>query len=173
MGYTTDFRGSVKLNPPLNEAQVAYLTAFANTRRMERDPDLLPPDPLREAVGLPPGEEGEHFVGGEGFKGQSADESVINSNYGGSQPSLWAQWVPNGATGWDSDGTAGTALVWDGGEKFYSYVEWMVFYIEHFLKPWGIVANGTIEWRGEDWGDSGAIVVVDNEVRRGLAGDYA
>jgi hypothetical protein len=33
MGYTTDFTGHVTVDPPLNPAEVAFLRAFAETRR--------------------------------------------------------------------------------------------------------------------------------------------
>jgi hypothetical protein len=40
----------------------------------------------------------------------------------------------------------------------------MKYIIDHFLKPWGIVANGYIRWHGEERGDIGTIVVGNNEV---------
>lgn len=70
-------------------------------------------------------------------------------------PGFWCQWVPTE----DAKG-----LEWDGGEKFYEYVEWLEYLIEHFVEPWGLKLNGEIEWRGEEWDDKGTIVVVNNEV---------
>ena len=58
----------------------------------------------------------------------------------------------------------GTAIAWDGGEKFYGYVEWIAYLIEHFLEPWGYKVNGTVEWDGEERGDIGRIRVEDNMV---------
>ena len=153
MGYHTDFWGEVRLDPPLTEEQREYLWRFANTRRMKRD-NLK----LAQMTGLPPeladvafGTDGEFYVGGEGFKGQESDDSVIDSNREpDTQPGLWCQWIPR---------NDGTAIEWDGGEKFYEYTEWMTYIMENFIKPWGIDANGTIDWDGEESDDRGRIVV--------------
>lgn len=114
------------------------------------------PDPAREAVGLPIGKQGAYFVGGGGDFGQANDASVIDGNAAPSgQPGLWCQWVPTQ----DNNG-----IEWDGGEKFYDYVEWLSYIIEHFLMPWGYVLNGEVEWFGEDHSDRGKIVVANNVV---------
>ena len=61
MGYTTDFSGHFEISPALNPDQIDYLTAFSETRRMKRDPQVTAslPDKRRLAVGLPIGVEGE------------------------------------------------------------------------------------------------------------------
>ncbi|MAH47425.1 hypothetical protein CMI37_16495 [Candidatus Pacearchaeota archaeon] len=164
MGYTTDFSGSFQLDKPLASEHQAFLVKFAGTRRMQRDADITSEreDPVREATGLPVGEEGAYFVGEGGFAGQgesgfgSRPEDVINYNAPPEgQPGLWCQWVPN---------EEGTEIRWDGGEKFYSYVEWLEYLITHFLTPWGYVLNGKVEWLGEERSDIGRIVVENNEV---------
>lgn len=155
MGYTTDFWGEIKIEPALNPTEVAYLKAFADTRRMHRA-------------------RGPYFVGGTGPAGQNADEDVIDYNQPDpSQPGLWCQWVPT---------HDGSALGWDGGEKFYHPVDWMVYLIEHFLKPDALafaalqrpkdfelftfnhVCNGRIDAQGEDAVDRWALRVQDNVV---------
>lgn len=70
-------------------------------------------------------------------------------------PGFWCQWVPT-EDGW--------GLVWDGGEKFYNYVEWLEHLINKFFIPWGVKLNGEVEWEGEESGDLGQIVIRDNEV---------
>ena len=153
MGYTTDFEGNITINPPLKAEHLAYLSAFANTRHMSRDErkTALLSDPVREAAGLPVGAQGMFYVG------QVEDASVLNHNREpDSIPGLWCQWVPT------SDGTA---LEWDGGEKFYEYGNWMRFLVDHFLKPWGYELNGEITWQGEDNEDVGVIVVENNVVQ--------
>lgn len=106
MGYTTDFQGSVSIEPPLSEREIEYLAKFANTRRMRRGA-------------------GPYFVGGSGSFGQGNDPDIEDSNEAPEgQPGLWCQWVPN---------EDGTALEWDGGEKFYSSAEWMAYLRTHFI----------------------------------------
>jgi len=70
-------------------------------------------------------------------------------------PGVWCQWKPN---------EDGTAIVWDQNEKFYEYIAWMKYLIEHYLKPWGYIGNGSIEWNGEEADDYGVIDVVYNVV---------
>lgn len=143
----------------LEPAHAAYLHAFSDTRRMRRDASraALFPDPIREAVGLPIGPEGAYFVGGRDDFGQGEDESILDYNdppYG--QPGLWCQWIPSKDR---------TAIVWSGAEKFYYYVEWLEYLIEHFLGPWGYLLNGEVDWQGEEEEDRGTITVVENAVK--------
>jgi hypothetical protein len=158
MGYTTEFEGQFEISPNLSLDHKEYLQAFSDTRRMKRDPvkAVLLPDPRRQSVNLPIGEESCYFVGGLGFAGQDMDESI--SSYNASpigQPGLWCQWIPN---------EDGSAILWNGGEKFYNYVEWLSYIIDNFLIPWGYVLNGTVTWQGEDEEDRGIISVADNTV---------
>lgn len=125
MGYTTKFRGSFTVTPPLNPAQVAYINKFRETRRMKRDAKITAarPDPIRDAVGLPVGIEGGYFVGAAGDFGQEGDgwgESrnatmkalgILDYNDPpAGQPGLWCQWEVS---------EDGTAIKWDEEEKFY------------------------------------------------------
>ena len=192
MGYSTDFFGSLSLSRPTTIVEKNYLDKLAETRRMQRDvnklmeihkgkhgypfaKDKTNPD---EVYGF----KGEYFVGGSGYAGQNFDGSVIDGNsasgeiswkdYKGDwdlrnelqktlnadkikQPGLWLQWELN---------EDGTELAWNGSEKFYNYIEWLQYLIQHFFEPWGIKLNGEIEWVGEDSSDRGKIVVVDNNV---------
>jgi len=158
MGYTTEFEGAFQLDKPLTEDHAAYLKAFAETRRMKRDAGktALRPDPVRVAAGLPVGADGAFFVGEGGFAGQARGDDVLDANSpGGGQPSLWCQWVPT---------EDGTGLEWDEGEKFRSYKLWLTYIIENFLTPWGYTLTGMVDWRGEDHGDVGTILVEDGAV---------
>jgi hypothetical protein len=114
-------------------------------------------DPVRKAVGLPVGVDGCYFVGETGFAGQDDGKDVIDHNCPPTgQPGLWCQWVPN---------EYGTAIIWDHGEKFYEYTEWLEYIIQHFLTPWGYNLNGEVKWQGEDINDRGILTVSDNKVR--------
>jgi hypothetical protein len=55
--HTTDFFGSIAVEPPLNESERAYLTKFAETRRMDRA-------------------KGPYFVDGSGDFGQGDDLDI-------------------------------------------------------------------------------------------------
>jgi len=158
MGYTTEFTGQFDLDKPLTEAHKAYLQAFNRTRRMKRDASKLAnlPDAVRIAAGLPVGDEGGYYVGSLEDYGQNKTADVIDYNRPpNGQPALWCQWTPS---------EDGNAIQWDEGEKFYSYVEWLKYLIEHFLAPWGYVVNGSVEWEGESRGDIGRILVSNNTV---------
>jgi hypothetical protein len=164
MGYTTDFTGQIKVSPPLNEAEISYINDFNRSRRMHRT-------------------QGPYYAVPGGNYGQNDPGDVINYNRPGpEQPELWYQWVPT---------DDGTAIEWDGGEKFYSAEEWMRYLIDTFLKPgctlehekenpvegryydrrfldftFDHVLNGRIDAQGEEIGDYWVLYVRDNVVRR-------
>jgi hypothetical protein len=141
----------------LTEAHAAYLHAFSASRRMRRDVNkaALIPDPIREAAGLPLGIEACYLVSGShGLPGPGTDDSILDYNRPPQgQPGLWCKWEPSEDR---------TAIIWNGAEKFYDYLEWPSYLIEHFLEPWGYVLNGQMTWQGEDPDDVGTIVVTDN-----------
>lgn len=190
MGYTTVFSGSFQLSRPTTIQEKNYLDELSRTRRVKRDVEKLhefykgehgnPFAKTREEIY---GNEGEYFVGAGGSFGQDNKcKSIIDFNEapgaldrnlfrdfneyweksqqhkkdGKCQPGLWLQWVLN---------EDGTQLEWDGNEKFYSYVEWLKYLINHFFEPWGIKLNGEVEWQGEESSDIGKIVVTDNKVQ--------
>src|SRR5262249_47937276 len=141
----------------LKPEHAAYLAAFRDTRRMKRSAwkaEKLT-DPVRLAAGLWVGEDGGYFVG-HGFRRQEDDRSVLEHNVPpAGQPGLWCPWAPDSSR---------RAIVWDRAEKPSPYVEWLVYLIEHFLKPWGYVLNGKARWCGEDREDQGVIVIRENAV---------
>jgi hypothetical protein len=151
MGYTTDFYGEFNLNKKLEPNHLEYLLRFNVTRRMKRNLDHW----VNKHTGqLTYGVEGEFFVGGSGESGQGREANIIDYNRPPStQPSLWCGWKPN---------EDGTAIQWDGSEKFYCYSEWIVYIIQNFLAPSGYVLNGTVEYRGEDDTDQGYLHITNN-----------
>lgn len=99
----------------------------------------------------------DYYVDGDGYKGQDKDDSVLDYNaHPTGQPGLWCKWSPN---------EEGTEIEWNGVEKFYDYIEWIKYLIEHFLSPWSYVLNGKVEWFGEEPGDMGVIEIKDNVVK--------
>lgn len=148
MGYTTDFYGSVSVSPPLNSDEIQYLKKFNETRRMECM-------------------QGPYYVDRGGAFGQDHGPDIFNYNSPPrGQPGLWCNWTPT---------DDGTAIEWDGGEKFYDAELWMQYLIDHFLRPGAFAnlpflqknhtVNGTIDAQGEDSDDRWQLVVEDNKVR--------
>jgi hypothetical protein len=145
MGYTTDFEGKFKLNKKLDEDTHVFLTKFNQTRRMKR-----------KFADNKYGIDGEFFVDGLGFMGQDDDASVVNqSQPPRTQPSLWCQWCPS---------DDGKYIEWDGGEKFYNYVEWLAYLVQKVLEPKGYKLSGEVFWQGEESDDRGIIAVHDNQI---------
>ena len=194
MGYTTDFWGELTLSKPLSKKRLNYINTFSETRRMKRDVNKLMelyegkhghPNPKEKTPQGIYGNDGEYFAYDDGYNGQKEDSSIIDYNAapgqtgyvstidfntrwnenqkrmkeGKCQPGLWCQWVVREV----DEGKQ--ILEWDGGEKFYNYVEWLKYLINHFFEPWGVKLNGEINWRGEETGDMGIIVVKDNVVK--------
>jgi hypothetical protein len=202
MGYTTVFKGKLNFDRVLTEEEVNYINKISQTRRMKRDVSKLyklyngeggnPFLPKDQTYG----NEGEYFVGGPGDFGQDKDDSIINYNEppgivlksndgkrctkqmedGLCQPGLWCQWIIEKEQRCDSDtdtNASKSVLVWDGADKFYNYVEWLKYLINHFFQKWNVKLNGEITWEGEageageageESEDIGKIVVVDNVV---------
>lgn len=151
MGYSTDLFGTLKFNRQLTLNEKNFLDKFNNTRRMKRD------------VEPKYGTDGEFYVEGGGMMGQDHENSIVDYNTPPStQPGLWCQWAPT---------EDGMGLEWDGGEKFYYYIEWLQYLIDRVFpyiledgdEP--LVLNGEVEWYGEDRDDVGKIVVTNNEVK--------
>jgi len=177
MGYTTDFEGSLKISRPLSQKKTSYLNLLNNTRRMKRNVSKLM-STFKGKHGNPMakdktnadevyGYQGEFFARDDGQMGQSNDDSVIDHNcpagqtgfaqgrVSRGQPGLWCGWCIT---------EDGKYLEWDGGEKFYNYIEWLEYLIKNFFEPWGHTLNGEIKWFGEERSDIGTIVVKKNKV---------
>jgi len=144
MGYTTDFWGEFVLDKPLTDKDYRFLIKLSQTRRMARN---------IEGYGV----EGEFYVDGEGDYGQANEDNIVNYNKPPStQPSLWLHWTP---------GEDGKSIVWDGGKKFYEYLEWLKYLVKSILEPRGYVLNGKVHYQGEDPDDFGYIVTENNVVK--------
>lgn len=149
MGYTTEFSGRIEISPPLDQNEIDFINKFSGSRRMAR-------------------KSGPYTVVDDGNFGQTRSDDIIDYNRPPEgQPGLWCQWVPT---------DDGTALEWDGSEKFYNSEEWMTYLIDHFLRPAAIAQvelpflqanhtlNGVIKAQGEEMDDRWKLVVTDNVV---------
>lgn len=150
MGYYTSFNGSFSVSPILHPKTKEFLEKLSMTRRMGRKGML-------EMYG----KEGEFFVDAEGDSGQDNNNPLIidGNKPPCTQPGLWCQWIP-------SDN--GDCLEWDGGEKFYKYVEWITYIIDKILKPNGYKVNGEVKWQGDEMDDRGLIIIKDNIITERL-----
>jgi hypothetical protein len=145
MGYSTDFYGQFQLDRPADPELQRILKGLNKTRRVKRNVD-----PMRYGV------EGEFYFEGTGFMGQDDDPSILDHNRPpATQPGLWCQWELS-----DDNIT----IEWDGGEKFYDYIEWIKYIIERVLKPRKYKLNGVVEWQGEERDDIGLITIKNNKV---------
>jgi hypothetical protein len=177
MGYTTTFKGEFRLNKSLRPEHKAYLHRFSEMVHLPLKEDMLQSlsDPLRLIVGLPVGKYGMYFTGL--IEGQfSSLEDGLSAYSGGpaeqfvdpekdlfqSFPSHYCKWIPT---------TDGCGIQWNRVEKFYGYVGWLRFLLDHFLIPWGYELSGTVFWQGEQ-GEHGTITVENQQViatRRGCS----
>lgn len=69
-------------------------------------------------------------------------------------PSFYCQWIFDPKE---------CVVKWDGGEKFYRYVEWLKIVIE-LANQQHLLLNGEVKWRGEDFDDVGTIIVENNRM---------
>jgi len=142
MGYTTEFQGEFNIDKPLSDEIYNLINGLNQTRRMKRSG-------LSDKYGV----EGEFYYG-DG-KDKQGGKIIDQNEPPSTQPSLWLNWKVL-----DDKQT----IVWDEGEKFYHYVEWIGYLIESILKPNGYIVNGEVDWVGEDVFDDGGTIVVKNNV---------
>ena len=136
MGYTTEFEGKFVLNKPLDP--------HTETRRMARK------------VPKKYGVEGEFYVGGKGYFGQEKEKNILDYNRPpATQPSLWLHWKPSDEA---------TEIVWDGGEKFYEYEDWLRYLCDKILSPRGYEINGSVKFQGEESDDFGWLHSEKNDI---------
>lgn len=105
---------------------------------------------------------------GSYYVGDDRTDVLENNIPPDGQPGLWCKWIPN---------EDGTAIVWNGHEKFYDSVAWMQYLIDHFLghgakavgQVPGIVGGhtlrGHIHAEGEEPGDVWELIVINNQAR--------
>lgn len=159
MGYTTTFDGKFSFNREVPEELMSYINTFSSTRRMKRDVEKIKeiyPNWKDYSYNGNLGVEGEYFARDDGDFGQSRDDSIINYNEPAStQPGLWCKWII-------AKDENSYYLEWNEGEKFYHYVEWLKYLIDHFFTPNNLILNGIVAYQGEDKEDNGYIFIIDD-----------
>ena len=161
MGYNTDFTGEFKLNRKLNKKVKTLINGISQTRRMKRDVEKLAKrlKISKEKCIEKYGPNSEFYFDPKDIDnlGQTNTEDIIDYNTPpGRQPSLWCQWC------YDENSKS---ICWDGGEKFYDYIEWIRYIVEYIIKPQKIYKlNGVVNWYGEEDDDKGTITIKDNEI---------
>ena len=158
MGYHTDFHGEFTIDKPVDEETYKLLDGLNKTRRMRRSVTKLArrlkitPAKCKKLYGT----DCEFWVGDAKDCGQDQTEDIREYNKPpANQPGLWNHWAI------DEDKQT---ILWDEGEKFYEYMDWIRYLIDTILKPRGYTVNGIVFWNGEETEDMGEIHVEDNEV---------
>jgi hypothetical protein len=121
MGYRTDFIGHILVDPPLNEAEYVYLTAFAESRRFRRPggPYVVPDNPMAEISA---------DVTGSGVDDYNTPPS--------GQPGLWCPWEPS------CQGACLAVRNWGDG-KHYAPTAWLQYLVDHFLRQGAAASHDT------------------------------
>lgn len=118
MGYSTKFLGRLDIAPPLNDAEVDWLRAFAEIdRRHYRNP---------YDVAMNPRVVEQERAQGPRSKDESTPNpfSTLSPRDGSPYPHL--DWVPC---------IDGCCLLWNGTEKSRMALEWLEYLTDHFLRP--------------------------------------
>ncbi len=164
MGYTTDFKGEIYFNKPVDPALKEYINRFSESRHMKRDVSILKKKDKNWKKFCwkgQLGEEGQFYARSDRnpslWNDEPIPESIINYNAPPDDiPWLWCHWIINEAGN----------LQWNGAEKFTCYTEWLRYLIKNFFEPEGYVLNGRIQYWGMDPSDWGKIEVHNNIVER-------
>ena len=162
MGYTTEFLGRLEFSRPLSKQMTNYINDFSTIRHMKRDNEKIKevyPNWKERCFFGYLGDEGEFFISNTKSLGQDKDDSVLDYNEPSlKQPGLWCQWIVS---------EDGKYLMWDRGEKFYNYIEWLEYIIENFVKTQDkLKVNGYLVYMGEDVHDIGIIEVKNNMMKK-------
>lgn len=173
MGYNTTFYGRFTFNKKLEKNLYEYLKRFSQTRRMKRNNNIIKKEcsnweELCFNSNL--GKNGEYFAPVSNRFGQDRNDSIVDYNTPpNSQPGLWCNWIPVLKDKKDEDNIESLEELecyfeWNQVEKFYNYVEWLIYEIDNFIKPSGLSLNGAILAIGEESSDISIIIVNNNKV---------
>lgn len=152
MGYTTEFIGSFEIDGDLNSEVIRLINGLSTTRRIKINTNELAKkmNITEEKCINIYGKEGKFYFGNFSYN----DTIILNNNEPPcDQPGLWCQWKLD---------IEQKKLVWDYGEKFYYYVEWLKYLIDNVFKLNNIELNGIMCYKGEDFDDMGCIKICKN-----------
>lgn len=154
------FRGVFTLQPAPSPAQAAYLKAFLAVQHGYWPVQYVSkqPDPLREAVSLPLGEDAAFFVGHQNNKLQGRNP-FIDKCHGcrvgpGGQPHC-------GICPWHLSQDA-TQLKPDNKGITMMPMKWLGWIITHFLQPWNINITGKVFLEDPCTSQEGTLVALSN-----------
>ena len=129
----------------------SMLYGLSHTRRMLR---------CRFINSIDYGMDGQYYFDSNDFHNYGQSDRKYKTFYQGkplgynrcgrTQPSLWLQWQFDEKT---------QTIAWDGQEKFYHYIEWLIYIINNLLHSNGYIIFGKVEWEGEYCGDKGMIII--------------
>lgn len=148
MSYNLNFSGKFKISKPLEKEQIEYIQAFSKTKKVLRDSDLCEKvyDPIRLAVKLPVGYDGEFCVFGLNYlnKDYESDLTVLDTKYPPlNQPSNWCSWTC-------SDDGKYIIIVQDN-KNVYMFFQWLTYILNNLLKFFdNRYIVGTVSFVGED-----------------------
>lgn len=159
MGYSTDYYGNIQIAPALNEQEVEEINAWLACRHVTYDVNKiyeLDPNADQHTIdGTPVGNGGWNWIkiyaDPDGNAYDPVGEAVMEWNEPGLLPSLWSDLEVDETT-----------MCWNGSEKSYEIPAWIQLLIDCVFAPRGYSLNGELEWRGEDYGDTGVITITDN-----------
>lgn len=171
MGYTTDFTGKLKVLEKVSPDFFNYINRFNNVRHMKRNPKIIKAlynTWFLQCFDGELGPEGDFFIMNDNICGQTHDKSIVDYNMPPSnQPGLWCQWKLETVNplSVDNKEPIEAFLEWDGGEKFYYYIEWLEYMIETFFAPKSYHLSGCLLAIGESSDDARYIVVENNVIQ--------
>ena len=155
---TRVFDGCLAFSEPLKQKHKRYLLAFVRTRHVYWNEDAIRErfDPIRNAVELPLGVNGEFFTG---INPTSQDQSMYLDIHPLTKPSRRC------SVKMKPDHFENTLVYFANGEMYSKQLSWLDYLIKNFFNPWEYNLNGMISWQGMFADDFGLLVVKNNKIK--------
>jgi hypothetical protein len=136
------------LKKPLKPAQIKYLNAFSLSKRKKRMPaETRAPDPIRQAVGLPPGPDGAYYIGNSSSSSSRSssllpEEADMVGDEGSGVPLPAGQ--PSDTCCWTASEDGRWIEMRDGIWLDPAWRVWLQYVIDHFLRRWHNTIRGIV-----------------------------